>query len=328
MAYQQLNGVANPHTLIDLICTFLSAAGWTIDRNNLSSTNRTATIRAPGGSDYIHLYNTNQTEIWLRMSIGYNAANTPETQPNSCESTCVTNCGNGVYTNVYLHADGTEFHCVIEMAAATNFRHLVFGVAQKVGSFTGGTYIDGSWRGTSYLGTYPGAGTHNLPFGETDRNYTAANQAPFPGVIRADSASEGWTNKFHIIGAFYSQDITNVSRGAIKTTWTLQPQDYETNLWYEVFGSDNNIFSGRSIFYTPKLFVKRSGGTFYFSPLATINMTRFCNMRKFTNAQEIVIGTDTWKVYPAFRYTTTINLNNNSADFGSYTMGYAVKKVV
>lgn len=326
MAYQQLTGIANPQSIIDSACTFLAAAGWTVDRNNLSGSNRTATLRAPGGSDYIHLFNTNTTEIRMRVSVGYNAANPPNTQPNVCPADSVTNVGAGVYTNVYMHANGTEFHCIVEMAASTNYRHFVFGVAQKIGSYDGGTYIDGSWRGTGYLGTYPGAGTHKSVFGDINNSINANGNAPYPGFIRADSSSEGWTNTYHYIGP---ASYTSASFRTVKTSYTITPETgYDTYLFYQLLSSDVNTFSGRTILYTPKLYVKRSGSTIYYSPIAYIANTRYCNMKKLLAAQEITIGTDIWKIYPLFRYNNNLSTSSGSSDLGSYVLGYAVKKVL
>ena len=62
---------------------------------------------------------------------------------------------------------------------------------------------------------------------------------------------------------------------------------------------DDNVFSNRSIFHTISMSVSRIGG--YHSPIGVFPNVRLCNVSKFTDGQEIAIGSDVWKVFPFLR---------------------------
>ncbi|HGM7333594.1 TPA: hypothetical protein ACKQA1_004707, partial [Stenotrophomonas maltophilia] len=145
MAYAEFSNVSNVQTLIDLIVQFAQANGWTVERNNLAGANRTATVRIPGVSDYVHLFNTDQLSLQSRVSIGYNGTLDPNSQPTQSPRAVSTRDLVGPFPRVKLFANGTAIHVAIAQATAGEYRHHAFGVLAKAGAYDGGTYVDGTY---------------------------------------------------------------------------------------------------------------------------------------------------------------------------------------
>lgn len=124
MAYQELFSVANAQTLIDNICDFADANGWTVERNNLAGSNRTATIRISGTTDYIHIFNTETDRIRHRISVDYNGALDPEdhtlVSPHDGQCDLLT----GPSPQVWLFADGNYIHAVVHTSSPGVYRFL------------------------------------------------------------------------------------------------------------------------------------------------------------------------------------------------------------
>lgn len=86
--------------------------------------------------------------------------------------------------------------------------------------------------------------------------------------------------------------------------------------------NDGNAFSNRSILHRIPVRLLRTGG--YWSPIGSPPNVRFCDVRKFSDGQEITIGSDVWKIFPMLRRqfdTTTAYYRQSN------TYGYAFKKV-
>ncbi|HEY9250402.1 MAG TPA: hypothetical protein VIO38_14785 [Rariglobus sp.] len=316
MANLTLTSVAGAAALIDAICTFIGANGWTVERNTLSGGARTATVRYGTQTDYIHLYAATSgasEEVRMRVSIDYSAAAAYNAQTRQSPADSRSNM-TGPFPNVYMYVDGAAVHVAIQIAGVVEFRHLCFGLLEKAGAYTGGTYADGSWRSTSYQGDF-NTSNHHVPF--SSGNNSGPGQSPYPGFVRydilADSIVDGYANIG--LGSSYV--------GAVWAGWSSW--DAQETLGKITGGADANNFDGRSVFHPFTLFVRRAGG--YWSPLGQVRNTQACNMTKFSPAQEIVIGGDTYVVFPAFKRSMTVNPSNTAPDLGSHTMGYAVKKV-
>lgn len=316
MANLTLTSVAGAAALIDAICTFIGANGWTVERNTLSGGTRTATVRYGTQTDYIHLYAATSgasEEVRMRVSIDYSAAAAYDAQTRQSPADSRSNM-TGPFPNVYLYADGAAVHVAIQIAGVVEFRHLCFGLLEKAGAYAGGTYADGSWRGTQYLGDFYSY-YHHVPF--SDGSVSGYDQSPYPGFVRygipADSVVDGYAQ----IGGLSDYVVSAWSGWS---SWSGQ----ET-LGKITGGADANNFDGRSVFHPFTLFVNRVGG--YWSPLGQVRNTQACNMTKFSPAQEIAIGGDTYVVFPAFKRSMTVDGSSGAPDLGSHTMGYAVKKV-
>lgn len=319
MAYQLLNSVASPNALLDALATFAGANGWTVDRNSNVSNARTLTLHYPGVTDYIHLYTPDAnvgTMIRGRVSRQYDSGAAYNAQPVQSPYDCLTNA-TGPFPNVYLFADGAAVHAVIQVTGAIEFRHICFGALEKAGAYDGGTYLDGSYRSQRYRGYYQW-NNHHVPF--SSGRYTGFGGEPAPGFCVYSIPADSVADAFGVFGAAegYSKDYPAVWTGI---------GSWNDNADFGVIsgGADANDFDGRSIFHPIAPMIWRAGE--FFSPLGLVRNTFLCNMTKYSPAQEVVIGGDTYVVFPFFKRSLMVDTTYGAADLGSHTLGYAVKKV-
>ncbi|WP_414604339.1 hypothetical protein [Stenotrophomonas sp. AR029] len=325
MAYIEHANVANLHTLIDLIAQFCAANGWTVERNTLSGTNRTLTLRVPGVSDYVHLYNIDQANLRSRISIGFSAAAVPGSQPNVTPEDAISNVLAGPYPRLKLFANGNAVHVAISTATAGDYRHHAFGVLQKAGDYVGGTYADGTyWRALtgSYSGYITTNGGNRILFGH-------ATSPPGVGHLRADSAEDGRSNSFHRISNYYggalgTEGTACTGVGSLGQSLT-SPSAYDL-LWLgrALGAGDENIFSGRSVLHPIIFSIRRAGASPYLSPVGMVLGTRACSIAKLEPEQEITIGDETWVVFPWLRKLAMSTASNATPASGNY--GWAVRK--
>ena len=327
MDYQELTGVASPEALIDAICSFAVSNGWTEERNALVGGNRTATIRLTGVTDYVHLFNTNTTEMNMRVSVGYDGGVAPSANPNVQAFDSRTNGLIGPYPRVYFFCndDADAIHVVVSTATSEEYRNIAIGRLEKIGAYDGGTYADGTYRSTNWLGDMWGA-FHHAPFYGGSGNSSVgptSNMEPFRGAVRADVASDSRVNFFH----WFGDDAPNATYGRARTgisTWAHSAP----GAWLGVLagGADMNIFSGRTILHPIHVYVDRTGAPTYRSPIGTVKNTRFCNLAKLAPAQEITIGSEVWKVFPLVKKSMTSAVAHDAPNLGSHTAGYAIRK--
>lgn len=314
MAYDLYTNLGSPDVVINNVVNLAAANGWTTERNGLAGSNRTATLRKAGVSDYVHLYNTDDTHIRMRISIGYDDALAPHLQPNvSGES--LTWLGEGPYPKTFVFLSQDQVWATIGVAASGEYRHFTFGRVDKAGAYDGGTYVDGTyWLTTSHAASF---GFKHIPFQATYMS------DPNPGRLRADIPDDSRVNWFHDIGldknvaasVVYGEAGPGTIGGDVGTAAAL------------VLLADKNAFSGRSIFHTLPLYVKRIGAPMYWSLLGTVQDIRYCSLNKFEPEQEVTIGTDVWKVFPVVaKRPVTDSPAGGPAGSGDY--GYAIKKVL
>ncbi|EML7990587.1 hypothetical protein D7Y24_14550 [Stenotrophomonas maltophilia] len=323
MAYAEFNNVPNVQTVIDLVVQFAQANGWTVERNNLVGTNRTATVRIPGVSDYVHLFNGDQTSLGSRISIGYNGDAAVTAQPLASPRNAFSWVLTGPFPRLKLFANGTAIHVALAQAVAGEYRHHAFGVLEKAGSYAGGTYADGTyWNKTgSYSGMVTTSGSNVVLFGHNTSETGC-------GHVRADSVEDGRVNSYHRLcnyygGALETEGQAGSGVGSIYQTTTSSNYD---SLWlgYALAGADENTFSGRSILQPIELSIRRPGSSAYLSPIGRVPGLRACYLEKLEPEQEITIGEDTWMVFPWLRKLAMSSATNAPPASGNY--GWAVKK--
>lgn len=320
MAYLNSTNVNGPAEVIAALATFVAANGWAVVSNTLVGSNRTLTIRIAGVTDYLHIYNTDTASIGTRCSIGYTAGAAPESQPNVSPST--SSDVTGPYPNVYFFADSNEVWVTIQVAGAIEFRHLALGMINKAGNYTGGTYHEGSFRGPTNLGDLRGSIAHTPFVGGGRSNLSVvSSSSPYYGSIRLDVPADSVSNGFYSFGDDLSPNTRAVWTGI--GTWTYGPG----SLSYILGGTDANGFDGRSILHPINVFAMRTGADAYWSPIGNVRNTRVCNMTKFSPAQELAIGNETWVLFPAFKRSLASSDNYDAPNLGSHTLGYAIKKV-
>lgn len=278
--YQQT--VANsPEALVDVIAQFASTAGWTVDRNNLVGSVRTATLHNSG--TYIHLWN-DADELFIRSSAGYDSGAAGSGQPDQSSSTAAIDLGAGPYPSVYLFAadePSEHVYAVVEKAAGI-YRHMGFGELVKLGSWTGGTFFDGTRPSSSSA--------------DKDNPWDLRNHPMFSGFDYLGGMNER--------GGVHCDVDSRVNYFApfASTSLTSAPVAQGTSLGATRDGFYNfsiNSWSGITPLMPIRVRVERASG--FYSDIGDVPAVRFLNMSRFQPAEEFVIGTDTWKVFPWWR---------------------------
>lgn len=326
MAYAEHVNVPNLHSLVDLVAQFAGANGWTVERNTLSATNRTVTLRIPGVSDYVHLFNTDQTILRSRLSIGYSAAAVPGAQPLPSPRDALSNVLAGPYPRVKLFSNGNAIHVAMATTTAGEYRHHAFGVLSKAGDYVGGTYTDGTWWGsigTSYSGMVAAAGDNVVLFGHnTDTDGC--------GHVRADSTEDVRSNSYQRLCSDFAGTLLAEGQAgtSIGTLYQAGPNydGLRDTFWLAraLGGSDENIFSGRSILQPVQVSIRRAGTTPYLSPIGTVSGLQVCYLEKLEPEQEVTIGGETWVVFPWLRKLAMSGSFGAPPASGNY--GWAVRK--
>lgn len=300
MAYSEQTA-STPDDVINKIATFASANGWTIDSNTLAGSNRTLTLR--NTTDYIHVYNSDATNVRVRASVGYTPGQPPANHPNP-SGEALANLGAGPYTKLYMFANASpspHIHVVVELTGGI-FRFLSFGMVSKLGTWTGGTYVDASYWNESQTWRYYWMRYHSSLF-------DSMSDVAYRGSIRCDIPLDGRANAWASLGynAAY-RAYTGLFGGDSNTgTGYLTTQFYNRN---------SPPFSGQVALGTIEFDIFRIGG--FWSPSGSFPNVRYLNMERFNPGQEITVGADVWKVFPMCRkgggtYEGNADYSNNHA---------------
>lgn len=310
MAYSEQTSIADAAGIILRIANFAASAGWTVERNDLAGANRTVTIRKPGVTDYIHIYNTAATSILMRISVGYDGLLPPPSQPN-VSGECLTSIEAGPYPKLFLFAGGDWLWVAIGVALSGEYRHMAIGMLDKAGAYDGGTYIDGShWGGSSSWASFSG---NHVPFQNTSGGQSNV------GRVRADSTTDGRTNFFFTFG------VSSYSPSPVDAL-TEFGNDTGGRASASIIRADDNAFSGRSVFHPLPVYVARTGSTTYYSPIGVVPGVRLCSTQKFEPEQEVTIGTDVYKVFPCVA-KRPMSSSSGVQPGASGDYGYAVRKI-
>lgn len=316
MAFQESTSVAGAPEAIDIICTFAAANGWTVERNNLVGALRTATLRIPGVTDYIHLYNLDAVTLRHRISVGYDGGLAPSAQPDVSPTDGTCDLRVGPIPKIHAFATGNVIHVAFNISIAATWRFLSFGLMDKLGTYDGGTYCDASY--------FPD-GNEGISFAQ-HHVLLGAGREQNSGFVRADCVADSRANFFHAFGdiAINGDNALTGQRGA-RTNWPKGSGAGNGERGRLIMGADDNTFSGRSVFQPIDVYVRRLGVPSYYSPAGQVPGIRFASLAKFDVEQEVTIGGDVWKMYPVVRKGPEGGvLAGGNARSGIY--GYAVLK--
>ena len=327
----QTGTASSPTDLLQKIATWLVSIGWTQDRNAAEGSGWTFTGHNHG--NYVNLRATmNENTPWaiaygytgyalhMYLGTGFNGANTWNGQPGPPVGSTGTNAigvamnlSAGPFSNYYFFSDATADNIVVIVEKTPGlYVQLGWGLSlNKAGSYTGGAYFFGS--SASYWAHYP-AGA-NLP------GYTITAGCPFAlqdplgsaalGFVRADvdsftgkwvgiwigtsGADQGFTGK----EGDTSAPTYNTAYGTrwfptYKQSYSVSAYDLEVNLTSQQ--------DGRANLLPILLWVVRDGTTTGRSLLGSPPFVFYTNGvgAGFSNAQEILIGTTTYKMFPNF----------------------------
>lgn len=312
MAHSTSTTTTSVHDLINNLATFALAAGWTVERNTLSGTNRTLTLKR-AETDYIHVFNTSQDRILLRGSTGFDAGAVPSAQPGASPGGATVSRVQGPYPKVWFFADGPEVVVVVRRGDQNSaYASFAFGALAKYGTYSGGTYFDGT-----YFDQVTG-GSSGRWQNQRDHGLLAYGVGS-SGYVRADADAVG---QWHRIG-----EDALVQSGPL-----VAANAYTTNQTAAVFSvarligaADDNVFSGRSMLYPVELTVRRAGSPAYFSPVGASGLLRAASLAKFAPEDELSIASETWALFP----TVSKRAQSDAVDApqASDNVGFAVRKV-
>lgn len=311
MAHSTSTSTASVHDLIDNLATFAAAAGWTVERNTLSGTNRTLTLKRPE-SDYVHVYNTDPGWLRMRASTGYDGALAPAAQPGVTPEDCITARLTGPYPKVWFFSEGSEVVVVVRRADQNGaYASFAFGVIQKYGSYAGGTFIDGTYFNASGGGSGRWSGSDHglLAYGTSGAGYVRAD---------ADGVSGQWLR--------LASGAALVQSGPLSTASMYSAnQGGATYSSARLMGAaDDNTFSGRSMLFPIEIAIRRAGTPTYYSPAGVVSTVRAVSLAKFAPEDELSIASETWVVFPIVNKRT--ETSGAGDPHASGNVGFAVRK--
>lgn len=305
MAYQQTTATS-VEDLVNKVATFAASLGWTVERNTIATGNRTVSLKRATG-DYIHVYNTDTSNVRLRASTGIDTGLGVTLQPGVSSAEAVANCGAGPFASVFFFGDTTPapyFHCSFDTGNAI-FRHFSFGELQKIGSWTGGTYFDA-------LNVDPFQNFNDSPLGPWHHRLFGSTNSinSTEGAVRCDV--DGNTNYFAPIS-----DPLNFTTPVVLGMDT----ERDTSGFYD---SSVNSWSGVTPLRPVKLRIERASS--FWTEIGYVPGIRLVNISRWAVGDEFSIGPDTWKVFPFWRQGTRPSGDTTSPYSGQY--GYAYLKTV
>lgn len=300
--------------LIDKIAIAAVAAGWILDRNVFTAPDqRTVTLHKSG--DYIHLYPYLNQGVYLRGSVGYDPALTPDTETLKSDTRAHCNTGVGPFGNVYFFSENSpteHFHCVIELPGAL-YRHLTFGELVKTGAYTGGTYFDAQ-------NIYASANQQDNPIDNHHHQLFSCahiNGTPNSGGVRVDA--DGAVNSFASFRppGYSARSVSGGLGGQIDSSAYSWGDGYRTQQFYQ---RSVNSWSGQTPLQHIQIKLLRPGA--HWSIIGEVPNIRYLNMARFSAGEEFTIASDTYKVFPWTRQGWVNDLPY------SYEHAFAYKKVL
>lgn len=316
--------------LLTQLSGFAQGAGWTEDHvagDRLFLTKGTVSVafrHAASNPTWIAMY---QHESFLNTGTqpGQHTNDSGQGEISASNTTLdngrgfnVNNNGGGTF---YFFADGDYIHAVIEKDANW-YEHFGFGSIAKNGTWTGGEYCYGQYHlgGNTTGATNADAATSNwiLDGGVastslTIQRYMASMRAVgLPGQGGASSWILAGNPENNVSGNDRSGQGRDHFQGGFRGGGDAQS--------FARFTSNNT--SGFIPMYDIKCWWKDQTPLDRFYWLGTMKDVRGINVQFFEGADEIQIGGDTWKIFPA-RYKTNAGYTGGSTG----NLGIAYRKV-
>lgn len=315
MAHQKAP-VSDGYQVVQQIASFAANAGWTVHRNEQRPADTTYWIvtLSHGTGAYITLMG-NQNTVYVTGHRGFDASKDWNAQPDQYVITDTSTNQRETYTRVRLRVNPilsvdmfggespTPYIYVAIEKEPGYYRHICFGYLQKFGTALGGLFWDITETSenlpySSYLNylripcVYNNQGTfHNFSKGGVD--------------TQTDTGVPAW--------AMFGQGAAYIPAG----NWA--------NEVYSVMMGSPIQFNGRTPLMPLLVQVSING----YVPFGVPPNMRLIDMTFYEAGDEITIGTDVWKVFPAIRKNGETNTYNDTSPSseGSSIYGIAYLKV-
>lgn len=271
-------------------------------------------------------------EAWV--CDGFSAGVAANLQTNNRKFVMVGPMATSLYA-YHLFSNGDFVHVVIEETPG-RFRHLSFGFISKYGAFAGGQYLTAGCPIESFT-TAPYAfntSIHSIPFGANGLGPSRASLATYgyPGTyVRADI--DGWTVGWRLLtigywdtanldvcGCATYANATNNRAGYIGSGTQNSLNTLAHDLAYHCSPQSYNGLAPMLPCYVG---VNRTPYVGTWTLLGEFPDVRFLNISNFNPGDELVLGTDVWKIFPLWNKAYTLG-----AEPISYDYGLAYRKVV
>lgn len=318
------NQTGNATDLADLVAklfTFATGNGWTQDLLNTGA----GKAAMHKGTVYVSFRWDPSTPLALGIyqALGYTGGNDPGTHPDDSgngavsgsnsfliQERSIADIGNGAFPSYYFFLDSGYLHVVAE-TSSTIFRHFGFGTILKTGDWTGGEYCYGQVHDANLANSNQNSALLDGLFSQSAGVEKAAtvHVEGMPGQSGSSKWGIAWGSttslpndtggnpRINLQGGFeggpISRQFAFYSGGSQSG---LIPQ-YPISCWYRNPSTNFVYFLG----YMPDM--------------------RGVNLKSFAAKDEIVIGSDTWVVFPTSEKTTS------AVSSRSYNQGIAYKKV-
>lgn len=297
----QLTTAASIEDFLNKLAVAAASTGWTVHRNTLAGSNRLVTLQRSG--DYIHLWNSDQTGIKMRGSVGYSSGAGGDAQPLQAVYQAFCNTGAGPFANAVFFADNSpaeHFFAALEVEGG-KFRHLSFGMLVKTGAYAGGTFYDC----TNWLADGNSLGAHDALSAYNHRMFDVGSiVAPNNSVGSVRCDVDGNTNYWAPFFAKQAAAGPAASGGLGPRSLDASYNDGDGYRAAEGFYFRSiNSWSGQTPLQRIQVRVERPDG--YWSVIGEVPGVRYLNMARFAPGEEFTIATDTYKVFPFIRQGDT-----------------------
>lgn len=300
--------------LLTKLSTFLAGAGWTINKDAVQGSGRWLSVQK--GSDLFLNFISDPAAgsspnpgpyIYLYGATSYNGGAAYTAQPNT-SAQCSTNKMTGAFTSYHFFEGDDYIHIVVELGAGF-FRHIHGGTCEKICTFTGGTYVQGT-------NIYTNGNQPSSPGGRFTMN-------PWQNV----NSSQGSRGSFYanIDGA--AEWFTGKSTGTTGTRLAdgvagNSSTGLETNgLDAELFKRTPNATNGLTPLLPITIMPEKNSGLW--NILGRVKDVRNCSMLNMQPGDTITIGSDEWLCFPWHARTTT---TGDSTSEKSGYFGFAYRK--
>lgn len=304
---------ANPSALLAAVQTFAVSAGWTVARasavyNPGSTTPNDYWLAIHQGACYLNYYYRDLDQLFILYAAdGYSGSSTPFAQ-GSIQSPAPSymNPGRGAYTSYHLFsttAGPIYLHLVLEWEASV-FTHLHGGILNAAGGAGPAIYTSSTaWNYGGSESSYPEGGPNTSPFGNGGPSNGYQVQVTVDGVSRIQIAGGSIVSPNRLIAPVRPGGFQQ--RGIVRTP---------------------NTFNELTVLFPLHTHAERLAGNVW-SYIGEPFDVRGCNIQNVNPKDEITLGSDVWKYFPATAKTgpSVINIFNSTVISSGY-YGYAFRK--
>jgi len=259
---------------------------------------------------------------------GFTAGVAANLQSNNRKFAMVGPLATSLYA-YHLFSNGDFVHVVIE-ETSRRFRHLSFGFIKQYGTFAGGQYLTAACPiESSSLTAFDFTTTnHQVPFGANGYSVSGSSLATngYPGTyVRANI--DGWTVGWRLLSSSLSVNGRDSygcsSYGNDANSRGGSTQSFSQSLTHDLaYHCSPQSYNGLAPMMPCYVGVNRTPYVGTWTLLGEFPDVRFLNISNFNPGDELILGTDVWKIFPLWNKAYA-----GGAEPISYDYGLAYRKV-